>query len=694
MNQQDLKGVDQQDAEQQVGKESKLRVGKKSKLRDAEKQERKAYVRMCVEALKVKSLVDLVLKNKLFDTKLLSKCDGTALLRVASLKECPVFAKLVLDFFGVVGVPFKLRLDGEASNFTLFKHQQRTINLLYRASKANHDPKFLAKVHNTRGALVVMKMGLGKTVTALTHALSTPRRAEDVEMGEAGFPVLVVAPKSVLPMWRDDGVEKFFEPNALKVLYMHEDFMSKSKLDELERRDIIGYDLVVTTYEVVRSGGEGLDAEQVGLDQPTWRGKKLIFGTKWRMVVLDESQRIANLNKTARALRLVRGNDHLCLSGTPMRNSPQDLCAQFMWMGYTGVSHTKQFTHSHMTEHFLNERMFVVSHADTDLVLPPRTHTTELLDATPRERQVYDLIRDHARRELCGPVVDYVCWLAVLTGLRQVCTAPFLVSRKVQPSKVDAHLVGGVPGLAARRKRTQEFAAGIKGVLKKDEALWQALQDPLGEFGVQSTKVVAIVNTIKKAVANNDKVVVFSIWVTTLDIVALALDQHCFKRTKLGSSTSSSTSSSSSSSSSSSTKPLLTGRTKRRRDSDASYTLLHGGTRDRAGVLREFKFGSCNVLLVTHGVGGEGIDLTAASCVICADQWWTPVVHDQAFARVWRPGQKRPVCLYNFVFKNTIEEYMHKMCSEKTEESKLFIYTKKGQPVLRFNATDLASMLG
>ena len=99
-------------------------------------------------------------------------------------------------------------------------------------------------------------------------------------------------------------------------------------------------------------------------------------------------------------------------------------------------------------------------------------------------------------------------------------------------------------------------------------------------------------------------------------------------------------------------------------------------------------------MLVTHGVGGEGIDLTAASCVICAEQWWTPVVHDQAFARVWRPGQKRPVCLYDFVFKNTIEEYMHKMCSAKTEESKLFVYTKKGQPVIRFNASDLASMLG
>jgi hypothetical protein len=63
-------------------------------------------------------------------------------------------------------------------------------------------------------------------------------------------------------------------------------------------------------------------------------------------------------------------------------------------------------------------------------------------------------------------------------------------------------------------------------------------------------------------------------------------------------------------------------------------------------------------LLMTIGVGGVGLNLTAADRVILFEPSWNPAVEAQAVDRAHRIGQKRPVFVYRLVTASTIEERM------------------------------------
>lgn len=60
--------------------------------------------------------------------------------------------------------------------------------------------------------------------------------------------------------------------------------------------------------------------------------------------------------------------------------------------------------------------------------------------------------------------------------------------------------------------------------------------------------------------------------------------------------------------------------------------------------------------LLSTRAGGLGINLATADTVILFDSDWNPQVDLQAMARAHRIGQKKPVTIYRFVSKDTIEE--------------------------------------
>jgi len=58
---------------------------------------------------------------------------------------------------------------------------------------------------------------------------------------------------------------------------------------------------------------------------------------------------------------------------------------------------------------------------------------------------------------------------------------------------------------------------------------------------------------------------------------------------------------------------------------------------------------------------------TAADYVIHMDPWWNPAVEDQASDRAHRMGQKRPVTIYRFVCRGTIEERILELHARKRD---------------------------
>ena len=61
------------------------------------------------------------------------------------------------------------------------------------------------------------------------------------------------------------------------------------------------------------------------------------------------------------------------------------------------------------------------------------------------------------------------------------------------------------------------------------------------------------------------------------------------------------------------------------------------------------------------------MNLTAADYVLHMDPWWNPAVEDQASDRAHRLGQLRPVTIYRFITRGTIEEKILELHATKRE---------------------------
>src|SRR5699024_9951730 len=150
------------------------------------------------------------------------------------------------------------------------------------------------------GGVLADDMGLGKTLQTL--ALIGHAR----EQAPQDPPFLVVAPASVLPVWRHEA-ERFTPGLDVRVL----DRTARSRGTDLASA-ILGADVVVTSYSVLR-----IDEEEFA-------------GSRFQGFVLDEAQFVKNRrSRTHRAAKGVRAGFRLAITGTPMENSLDDLWAIF-----------------------------------------------------------------------------------------------------------------------------------------------------------------------------------------------------------------------------------------------------------------------------------------------------------------------------------------------------------------------------
>ena len=88
-----------------------------------------------------------------------------------------------------------------------------------------------------------------------------------------------------------------------------------------------------------------------------------------------------------------------------------------------------------------------------------------------------------------------------------------------------------------------------------------------------------------------------------------------------------------------------------------AYEYLDGQTKDRMERVQRFnRDAGIPLFLLSLKAGGTGLNLTGADMVIHYDQWWNPMVEDQATDRSHRIGQERPVTSLKLIARGTIEE--------------------------------------
>jgi superfamily II DNA or RNA helicase len=276
------------------------------------------------------------------------------------------------------------------------------------------------------GGVLADDMGLGKTVQALAF-LESRRHA-------GAGPSLVVVPRSLLHNWKVEAGR--FAPK----LRVREHWGADRSRDV---GSFASADLVLTTYGTLRS------------DAPFLKDRS------FDCVILDEAQSIKNAHSaTAKASRLLKGEQRLALSGTPIENHLGELWSLMEFLNPGLLGSASLFRGALEAGAGVGPegravlaralRPFILRRTKDQVApeLPARTEQTVLVELDRGERARYDELRVHYRKSLLaggqewGKVKFNV--LEALLRLRQASCHPGLLDparRTLPSSKLDALLV-------------------------------------------------------------------------------------------------------------------------------------------------------------------------------------------------------------------------------------------------------------
>jgi superfamily II DNA or RNA helicase len=441
---------------------------------------------------------------------------------------------------------------------------------------------------NGFGGVLADEMGLGKTLQVLAHVWAS-RKPESgnrkegagpsVRTSHFALPTLVVCPTTLVFNWAAEAAK--FTPE-LRVLVLN----GPDRHREFGR--IPESDLVITSYALIRR-----DAE---------RYRELEFDT----VVLDEAQHIKNRQtQNAQAVKAIRAQHRLVLTGTPLENSVLDLWSifDFLMPGYLGTTQdfreryevpiAKEKDAATIARLAKRVRPFLLRRLKRDVVkeLPAKLEQVSFCDLTDEQAGVYQQLLAHTRKEVLEAVGEQglaksrMLVLTALLRLRQVCCDLRLLQKPEETSEKP---------------------------IKADKA---------------SGKVQLFGELLDEIVDGGHRVLVFSQFTSMLALLREELEAR-----------------------------------------ELTHCYLDGSTTNRGEVVQKFQTDeSIPVFLISLKAGGVGLNLTGADTVIHFDPWWNPAVEDQATDRAHRIGQARVVTSYKLITRGTVEEKILTLQRKKRE---------------------------
>jgi SNF2 family DNA or RNA helicase len=263
------------------------------------------------------------------------------------------------------------------------------------------------------GACLADDMGLGKTIQVLSLLLVLQEQT-----GGKRKPSLLVAPASLLANWAAELAR--FAP-SLKAVVVHPSAMPA---DELKADgDLADVDLAITSYGF--------------LARVPW-----LTTTSWRLAILDEAQAIKNPGaKQTRAVKQLRADARVALTGTPIENRLGDLWSIFDFINPGLLGSSKQFSsyakrladsEAHNPYGPLRElvRPYVLRRMKTDRSiiadLPDKTEVKAFCALSRQQAALYRQAVDDLARQLDGAegIGRKGMVLALLMRLKQICNHP------------------------------------------------------------------------------------------------------------------------------------------------------------------------------------------------------------------------------------------------------------------------------
>ena len=468
-------------------------------------------------------------------------------------------------------------------------------------------------------------MGLGKTLqsTCILAATVVERR----RAGLPFLPALVVCPPTLVGHWAHE-INEYVAESTLKPLEYHGSPADRAALrPSIERGDA---DVVIMSYDSLRADADAL-----------------LTNRSWCYCILDEGHAIRNpKSRVTQAVKRVRAENRLLLSGTPIQNDVVELWSlfDFLMPGFLGTE--KEFRRAYgvaaarsaaakkgggLTEQGalatgrLHKQVmpFVMRRTKDEVLkdLPPKIIQDVYVDLSPMQKRLYDAFEGSAAKTDVEAAVKGAGGggaeggggaahvFQALQYLRKLCSHPRLVTQPDGKSKSKS------AGLGAR---------GAESYSPKFRALKQILLD----CGVGVDKVVTDPDPdgeFRTAAGGGagHRVLIFSQLKSVLDLVEDELFGPAGELAQV------------------------------------SWLRLDGSVAPTArfDVVRKFNADpSIDVLLLTTHVGGLGLNLTSADTVVFLEHDWNPQKDLQAMDRAHRLGQKRTVNVFRLLTKGTLEE--------------------------------------
>ena len=464
--------------------------------------------------------------------------------------------------------PDRLAAGGRNKNFrgTLRPYQEIGHNWLW----------FLSNLG--LGTCLADDMGLGKTIQVLSLLLAIKEAKKS-----PGKPSLLVLPASLLANWKAE--MQRFAP-TLAACFVHPSEAGKADIAAMAKAPGKAFsktDVVLTTYGMLLR-------------------QKWLLEMEWRLVILDEAQAIKNPStRQTRAVKKLRSEARIALTGTPVENRLSDLWSLFDFLcpGLLGsVAKFKEFVKG-------------LELREQDRYAPLRNLV-----------RPYILRRLKTDKSIISDLPDKT-EMKAFCGLSKKQAA--LYAKSVDELALTLEELEGMK----RRGLVLSYLLRFKQICNHpSQLLSDGVYDP-GESG-KFDRLRAICDEVA---SRQEKVLVFTQFREMTEPIAAFLGE-VFGREGLGREG-----------------LVLHGGTavKKRR------ALIEAFQREDGPPF----------FVLSLKAGGTGLNLTAASHVIHFDRWWNPAVENQATDRAFRIGQNRNVVVHKFICRGTVEEKIDELIDEK-----------------------------
>ena len=307
------------------------------------------------------------------------------------------------------------------------------------------------------------------------------------------------------------------------------------------------------------------------------------------VVILDEAQFIKNIHaKKTSAVKQINALHTFALTGTPIENNIYDLWSIFDFLMPHYLLDYDDFKDSFENDdeyyQIVRDKVapFILRRRKEDVLkdLPEKFEVIVTTEMSPEQRKLYDAFRLKAKEELKskdgGSHMMEV--LSIITRLRQICVDP------------------------------ATFVENFEG---------------------ESGKITTLKEIIENKLKENHRFLIFSQFVSALNIVKEEIEKMGIK-----------------------------------------YFMITGDTsaKERLNICNEFNENEeYKIVLISLKAGGTGLNLVGADVVVHLDPWWNYSAQNQASDRAHRIGQTRTVEVIKLIAENSIEERVVSLQDEKKE---------------------------